>query len=190
MFDPVFLDDPNLKSTFAQNESCSSSFAHKLLFWPNFKFLYQILTFGRSNASQIWSKFVELYYFAPVLATVSPGTHADDCGRRCLLHASAIDDPRTPRGRLLIRSRRPSSIPPPLSPSSRLRRARTSSSRRRALRRPTLATPPRFLAPESPPPHPAPLQHLPDLVWTITRPESSCRPPSPLPFVPELRPLR
>ena len=32
VFDLVFLTDPSLKSTFAQNESCSSSFALQLLF--------------------------------------------------------------------------------------------------------------------------------------------------------------
>ena len=52
MFDCVFLFDPSLKSIFAQNKSCSSSFGLQLLFWPNFKFLYQILRFGWSNASQ------------------------------------------------------------------------------------------------------------------------------------------
>ena len=90
-FDLVFLPNPSLKSTFVQNKSCRSSLPLQLLFWPNFKFLYQSLSFGRSNASKNRSKFIELHYFAPVLATVSPRR---PCRRLWpsarLVHASAV----------------------------------------------------------------------------------------------------
>ena len=39
-----------LKSIFAQNESCRFSFPLQLLFWPNFKFLYEKLSFNWSNS--------------------------------------------------------------------------------------------------------------------------------------------
>ena len=52
MFDPVCLDDLSFKSTFAQNESCRSSFHLQLLFWSNSKFLYEIWSFSWSNSSQ------------------------------------------------------------------------------------------------------------------------------------------
>ena len=56
MFDPVFLIDPSLKSTFVQNKSCRSSLPLQLLFWPNFKLPYKIWSFNQSKLSQNWSK--------------------------------------------------------------------------------------------------------------------------------------
>ena len=53
VFDRVFLPNQSLKSTFAQNKSCRSSLPLQLLFWPNFKFQYEIWSFGRSNFGQI-----------------------------------------------------------------------------------------------------------------------------------------
>ena len=52
MFDLIFVLDPSSKSTSAQNESCRSSFSLQLLFWPNFKFLYEKLSFNWSNSSK------------------------------------------------------------------------------------------------------------------------------------------
>ena len=52
MFDLIFVLDPSSKSTSAQNESCRSSFSLQLLFWPNFKFLYENLSFNWSNSSK------------------------------------------------------------------------------------------------------------------------------------------
>ena len=52
MFDLVFVLDLSSKSTSAQNESCSSSFPLQLLFWPNFKFLYENLSFNWSNSDR------------------------------------------------------------------------------------------------------------------------------------------
>jgi len=51
VFDLVFVLDLSSKSTSAQNESCRSSFSLQLLFWPNFKFLYEKLSFNLSNSS-------------------------------------------------------------------------------------------------------------------------------------------
>jgi hypothetical protein len=98
VFDRVFLSDLGLKSTFAQNESCRSSLPLQLLFWPNFKFLYQILRFGWSNVSQ---KTVKIKHCVSLYSTVL-GAHTATDRRR--LHASAVGDPRTPRGRVFIRS--------------------------------------------------------------------------------------
>ena len=72
VFDYVFLLNSSLKSTFAQNESCRSSFALQLLFWSNFKFIYRILSFGRSNASQFRSKRTQFFSCAPLC---SPDAH-------------------------------------------------------------------------------------------------------------------
>jgi len=52
VFNLVFVLDPSSKSTSAQNESCRSSFSLQLLFWPNFKFLYENLSFNWSNSSK------------------------------------------------------------------------------------------------------------------------------------------
>ena len=91
MFDRVFLPDPGLKSTFAQNKSCRPSIPLQLLFWPNFKFLYESLSFGWSNASKNRSKFVEPHCSSPVLVTVLARR---PCRRlsssASLLHASTI----------------------------------------------------------------------------------------------------
>ena len=46
-----FLPNPQPESTFAQNQSCRSSLPLQLLFWPNFKFLCEVLSFGRSKSS-------------------------------------------------------------------------------------------------------------------------------------------
>ena len=56
MFDPVFLIDPSLKSTFVQNKSCRSSLPLQLLFWPNFTLPYKIWSFNQSKLSQNRSK--------------------------------------------------------------------------------------------------------------------------------------
>ena len=52
MFDLVFVLDPSLKSTSAQNESCRSFNPLQLLFWPNFMLPYEIWSFSGSNWSQ------------------------------------------------------------------------------------------------------------------------------------------
>ena len=71
MFDLVFLLDSSSKSTFAQNKSCRSSFALQLLFWPNFTFPYQILSFGQSKSGQTRVKLIQLVRCSsPVLVAV------------------------------------------------------------------------------------------------------------------------
>ena len=52
MFDLVFVLDLSSKSTSAQNESYRSFNPLQLLFWPNFKLLYEIWSFSGSNWSQ------------------------------------------------------------------------------------------------------------------------------------------
>ena len=79
MFDYVFLPNPSLKSTFAQNESCRSSVPLQLLFWPNFKLLYKNLSFGWSNSNQFQSNELTV---PPCTSTMLAAT---DCRR---LHAS------------------------------------------------------------------------------------------------------
>jgi hypothetical protein len=79
MFDHVFLLDPSLKSTFARKQSCRSSLSLQLLFWPNFKFLYQSLSFGWSNARKNRSKSSTVFSCAPLC---SSDAHTVDCCHR------------------------------------------------------------------------------------------------------------
>ena len=51
-FEHVFLLNPSSESTFAQYQSCRSSCPLQLLFWPNFRFQYEIWSFGLSNFDQ------------------------------------------------------------------------------------------------------------------------------------------
>src|SRR6185436_14280129 len=67
MFDLIFLPNPSSKSTFAQNKSCRFSLPLQLLFWPNFKFLYEVLSFNLSNASQ---KLIKPFTIVPLFVTV------------------------------------------------------------------------------------------------------------------------
>ena len=117
MFDPVFLDDPNLKSTFAQNESCRSSLPPQLLFWPNFKFLYQILSSNRSKSSQIGSKScIVLPCASTVLAHTATG---DRRRRRVPTRVAHPGDPRSPSAALSSRRHGNLLLPSIPSPSSR-----------------------------------------------------------------------
>src|SRR6185437_652631 len=52
MFDHVFVLDLSSKSTSAQNESCRSFNSLQLLFWPNFMFPYENLSFNWSNSGK------------------------------------------------------------------------------------------------------------------------------------------
>ena len=68
MFDPILLDDPNIKLTFAQKQSCRSSLLLQLLFWPNFK-LCENFSFGPSKIESVLPQNPEV----PVLETGSSG---------------------------------------------------------------------------------------------------------------------
>ena len=109
MFDPIFLIDQSLKSTFAQKQSCRFSLPLQLLFWPNFKFLYQILSFGRSNTGQNQSKCVTVCSCARhgvarhPCRRLWPSAPPPRVGRWRSLHAAL---------RVLICSRRPAVVPP------------------------------------------------------------------------------
>ena len=52
VFEHIFLSNPSSKSTFVQQQSCGSSLPLQLLFWPNFMFLYENLSFEWSKLSK------------------------------------------------------------------------------------------------------------------------------------------
>ena len=71
---PRFFPNPSFKSTFAQNESCRSSFPLQLLFWSNFKLPYKNLTFGRSTLGQnSFETSLFLFLFSPEHAHTATG---------------------------------------------------------------------------------------------------------------------
>ena len=160
MFDCVFVPDPSSELTFAQNESCRSSFALQLLFWPNFKFLYQNLSFGRTNTGQNQSKCVTVCSCARhgvarrPCRRLWPSAPPPRVGRRRSSHT---------RGGVLSRSRRPSSVPPHPLLLPRARVAQSTSKPPPSLapansrRRSSFPRAPTFLA------SPAPTPHRPDL---------------------------
>jgi len=82
MFDPIFLNDPNLKSTFAQKQSCRASLPLQLLFWPNFKLLYENLSFGWSNLGQNSLNVAVLFLCVTILADAHTATDTGDSTRR------------------------------------------------------------------------------------------------------------
>ena len=102
-------------------------------------------------------------------------------------HASAIAPRR--RSSLALSSPRDVSVflIPFLFLELLLRRARARA-RRRPSRRPTLATPLRFLAPRAARPHPETTPPFPDLGRPHPEPNRARRPRPPLPFFAELRP--
>ena len=85
-FDHVFLSDPGLKSTFAENKSCRSFLSLQLLFWPNFKFLYEILIFIGSNRVKNRSKPITVLLL--VLHCARTRAHAGDRHTAGDLHAT------------------------------------------------------------------------------------------------------
>jgi len=181
VFDLVFVLDLSSKSTFAQNESCRSSFSLQLLFWPNFKFLYENLSFNWSNSgkNQLSEETVSSLCSSPAIpATVLVGA-PPRVGRRRSSHAAL---------RVLIRSRcRLRFRFAFLLPRVRVTQTRARA-RRRPSRRPTLATPLRFLAPRAARPHPETTPPFPDLGRPHPEPNRARRPRPPLPFFAELRP--
>ena len=73
-FEHVFLPNSSSKSTFAQNKSCRSSLPLQLLFWPNFKFLYEKLRSGWSNLGQnSFETSLFLFLFSLVHAHTATG---------------------------------------------------------------------------------------------------------------------
>ena len=157
-FDHIFLLDPSHKSTFAQKQSCRSSLPLQLLFWPNFKFLYENFEFQLVKLEQ--KSFKRRNSASPVLDTVPPRRHtgvwspASDATRR----------QSRPGAALLLADALEASLPVsfPFCSSSRARRAKQRE--QSSSRWPFLAVPPRTLRARAPQPHPAPLQHLPELV--------------------------
>ena len=98
MFARVFLPDSGLESTFAQNKSCRFFLPLQLLFWPNFKLPYEILSSSRSKLRQ---KSVKRVYCAPLLSTVLGAHTAAD--RRRPPRVARAGESRSPRT-VLIRS--------------------------------------------------------------------------------------
>jgi len=144
VFDRVFLPDPGLESTFAQNKSCRSSLPLQLLFWPNFKSLYQILRFGWSNASQKWSKSNIVLPCAPLFSAPIPRPTAGDSTRRpSVILAHRAD------ASLSARDAHHLFILIPFSFLALVRSQAEQSSPSTSLR-PNLAVLPRFLAPRAP----------------------------------------
>ena len=191
MFDLVFLLDPSFKSSFAQNESCRSSLPLQLLFWPNFKFLYQNLSFGGSNSSQIHSNVhcvLQCFYCDAQTPIPRPATRR----RR---HASAIAPrPRRPSAALILARALEASHPFP-SPSPFLALARSqdeqsSPSTPLVVPRHPLVAPPRSFAPRAARPRPEPTPPLHELGRALRRPKSGNRPPPAIAVLAELRPLR
>ena len=132
VFDLVFVLDPSSKSTSAQNESCSSYFPLQLLFWPNFKLLYEIWTFNWSNSSQIDSNELTVSSsVSTVRAHAGIWSSVSDATRRDRRRSSSSARRSYPRGR-------PRSFPSRPLPS--LPRARASRARRRPPSRPFLTT--------------------------------------------------
>ena len=122
-FEHVFLHNPSSESTFAQYQSCRSSCPLQLLFWPNFRFQYEIWSFGWSNFGQNQFKLVQLGYCALQLHRTR--AHAVDRQQRRRRHASAVGEPRPPRSHARPYPLPPEPCPfsPSLSPSSRAGRA-------------------------------------------------------------------
>ena len=114
MFDRVFVSDLSFEATFAQNKSCSSYRSLQLLFWPNFKFLYQISRFGLPKSAKNHS--ISVNWDSPVCAQCTAGP------RRWRRHASAVAANLVPR-----EPSYPLPMPIPIrtipSPSSSSRRA-------------------------------------------------------------------
>ena len=79
MFVRVFLHEPSLISTFAQNKSCRSFLPLQLLFWPNFKLPCEFLSFNRSNASQNLVKWITMLHCFSLGRRDAP---TGDCRRR------------------------------------------------------------------------------------------------------------
>ena len=106
VFDHIFLPDQSLKSTFAQNKSCRSSLPLQFLFWPNFKFLYEILSFNRSKLSQNQSNVVTVHLLCSPVHRTPPIPRS--ARRRQRLHASGFSANLAIRVHRLIHSPRPS----------------------------------------------------------------------------------
>ena len=100
VFAHVFLLDPSLNSTFAQKQSCRSSLSLQLLFWPNFKFLYEILSFNKSKSCQ---NRLNVSLFSPVLHCAHPDAHTGDALTILAIRAA----PSLSRARDPIRSSSP-----------------------------------------------------------------------------------
>ena len=143
MFDPIFLNDPNLKSTFAQKQSCRASLPLQLLFWPNFKLLYENLSFGWSNLGQNSLNVAVLFLCVTVLADAHTATDAGDSTRR----PSAILARRADASLSARDAHHPFLFFPfsflALAPSQAEQSSPSTSLW------PNLAVPPRFLAPQA-----------------------------------------
>ena len=87
VFGHIFLLDPSLKSTFAPNQSCRPSLPLQLLFWPNFKLQYEILSFSRSKLGQNHSNLLPILPAPTVRRTASHPGGRHGAGDR---HASAV----------------------------------------------------------------------------------------------------
>ena len=165
MFDRVFVSDPSFNSTFAQNKSCSSYRSLQLLFWPNFKFLYQISRFGWSKSAKNHS--ISVNWDSPVCAQCTAGP------RRWRRHASAVAANLVPR-----EPSYPLPVPVPIRtiPFSNLPRVHaelssSSVSSPASSGRPT----PLFFAPLLDSPHPNPLRLTPHLQRLFPEPTDPLR---------------
>jgi len=126
MLDLVFVFDLSSKSISAQNESCRSFLPLQLLFWPNFKFLYEILSFIGSNRVKNRSKSITV--LLPVLHCDRTRAHAGDRHTAGDLHVSRAPANLSLRTTPSLSAHEASSISPPLL----LPRARVEPSLSRA----------------------------------------------------------
>ena len=126
-----------------------------------------------------------------LLGTVQLAGHTGNCARRRLLHASAVDDPRTPRCVSLSGRGAVSVFPPSIVFSFvELTRSQDEQSSPSTPHRPFLAAPPRFFAPQATAPRPEPALPFQELGRALCRPNRTYRRRSPLKLHAELRPPR
>ena len=172
MFDLVFVLNSGFESIFAQKQSCRPFCPLQLLFWPNFKFLYGILSFNWSKSAKNHS--ISVNGDSPVLDSSPPSsTFASPRVSRRRSSRSA----QTCRRVLIPFPGAVSVFPPLLLPHAR------GSSRARAEPSPAFpsaipATPCRFPAPQAAPSHPASPPPLSRARATLCRAESTPAPPA------------
>ena len=167
MFVRVFLHEPSLKSTFAQNKSCRSFLPLQLLFWPNFKLPCEFLSFNRSNESQNLVKWITVLHCSSLCRR---DAHTGDCHRRRASSTRQRSRPELGVGSCLSTPGVQLRSPSPSSSCSSSRRAKPS--RAAVARRAGHPSPPR-LDPSRP--------NLPSLAPHLLHPSTSSIEPFPWP---------
>ena len=188
MFALVFLPNPSFESIFAQKQICRSFLPLQLLFWPNFKFLYGILSFNWSMSGQISVKTITVLHSSSLCRR----PYRDDRRRLHASHAPAIlairaASPLSARElwRLLVLISSPSSRPRQAKPEHE--RAATAAGADSDHPSPSRLDPVRpnlhRRTPHPRRPSPSPITPLPCRIGLPDR-------GPPLPSAPELRPSR